>query len=766
MFTRFLCASVAALCLVGCFRDPETAKREFVKSGNKFYEQGKYKEARIMYLRALEKDKKFGEAHYRQGLNSLKLNDFRAAAGHFQRAIEASPDNQDAYVQLIDLYVAAYSQDPRKPQQILDEARSAAGKLAKRFPDSYATHRAQGFLAMATNDAKTAEAELAQANRLKADQPEVAVAYARVLFAQNRAEEAEKYALAAVDRRKDMQPMYDLLVAHYTQNNRMADVESLLKRKRDANPKSLGPLVQLASLYAATNRRPEMEAVHNTILSRKADFPDGRRVVGDMYLQMREPAKAKEQFQAGLNEQPKDVAPYETRLAELAIRENNPTEARRLVDQMLKARPKDPTALVMRAGLNLAESKGDKAKIESAIADYEAANKTRRTEIVTFNIGRARHTLKDYNRARAAFEESLKLNPNFLPARLALAEMALDRRDPTSAQKYADEALALSPNLVPARLLRTRSLVQLGQMKVAQAELEKLVEAAPKVSDAQYQLAMVHLAQNQAKLAEPLVRRMEELKDPRATDLRIELAAREGQHAEARKLLEAELAKDPNRVDYWLALGNVASLAKDTPAAESAYRKALEKDPKSLLAHTRLAGLRRLNNDIPGAIRQLESARTQLPDSPEVMVLLAQYLDNAQRSGESRALYQQALKVRPDNVIALNNLAYQMAAEGQNLDQALTMAQRARKQVPGSPEIADTLGVIYLKKGLSDSAITLYQEVVRQQPNNATYRMHLAEALLQKGQKAQAKRELETALRSTPSKPDEDAIRNLMSKTI
>ena len=57
----------AAVCLLavivvsgGCNRDPNVAKKRYLDSGNRYFEKGKYKEARIMYLDALKKDHRYG----------------------------------------------------------------------------------------------------------------------------------------------------------------------------------------------------------------------------------------------------------------------------------------------------------------------------------------------------------------------------------------------------------------------------------------------------------------------------------------------------------------------------------------------------------------------------------------------------------------------------------------------------------------------------------------------------------------------------------
>ena len=138
--------------------------------------------------------------------------------------------------------------------------------------------------------------------------------------------------------------------------------------------------------------------------------------------------------------------------------------------------------------------------------------------------------------------------------------------------------------------------------------------------------------------------------------------------------------------------------------------------------------------------------------------------DSAGQRDKARPLYEQILKIQPDHPIALNNLAYMLAESGADLDQAMTMAQRAKQKLPQDSNVADTLGWIYIKKNLSDPAITIFRELVRVEPDRSTYHFHLAMALAQKGDKASAKKELEAALRKQPAKDEEQKIRELLLK--
>lgn len=71
---RFLTMVLAAvLSLVSCSRDPNVVKRRYLDSGNKYYDRGKFKEASIMYRNALQKDLRYGAAHYKLGLTYVRL---------------------------------------------------------------------------------------------------------------------------------------------------------------------------------------------------------------------------------------------------------------------------------------------------------------------------------------------------------------------------------------------------------------------------------------------------------------------------------------------------------------------------------------------------------------------------------------------------------------------------------------------------------------------------------------------------------------------
>ena len=129
--------------LVSCSRSPEVAKRRYLESGNKYFDRAKYKEARIMYLDAIQKDRLFGPAYYRLGLTSLKLQALAEAVGAFRRAMDLikvdQPEHWDAMVKLSEIYLLVGRGQNQK--QYLDEVRVFCDKLLKRDANSFDGHR-------------------------------------------------------------------------------------------------------------------------------------------------------------------------------------------------------------------------------------------------------------------------------------------------------------------------------------------------------------------------------------------------------------------------------------------------------------------------------------------------------------------------------------------------------------------------------------------------------------------------------------------------
>jgi cytochrome c-type biogenesis protein CcmH/NrfG len=167
----------------GCSANPDVAKRKYVENGNKYFARGKYREASILYRSAIKKDPRYGEAYYRLGLTELRREQISTAAYAFRRAVELQPDNEDAKVQLANIYLLAYAGSARKSEDLAKEIQALVDRILKRNPDSFQASRILGQLALLRRDYQEAQTHFEKAEKLSPGDPDVIVGYCQVLYA-------------------------------------------------------------------------------------------------------------------------------------------------------------------------------------------------------------------------------------------------------------------------------------------------------------------------------------------------------------------------------------------------------------------------------------------------------------------------------------------------------------------------------------------------------------------------------------------------------
>jgi Flp pilus assembly protein TadD len=116
------------------------------------------------------------------------------------------------------------------------------------------------------------------------------------------------------------------------------------------------------------------------------------------------------------------------------------------------------------------------------------------------------------------------------------------------------------------------------------------------------------------------------------------------------------------------------------------------------------------------------------------------------RPDEARKQFHEVLAIDSAAPVAANNLAYMHAEAGTDLNVALTLAQKAKANLPDDPNVNDTLGWVLYKQALGARAITHFHEAIAKDPTNATYQYHLGMAYLQLKDRAKARSALEKAL--------------------
>ncbi len=114
------------------------------------------------------------------------------------------------------------------------------------------------------------------------------------------------------------------------------------------------------------------------------------------------------------------------------------------------------------------------------------------------------------------------------------------------------------------------------------------------------------------------------------------------------------------------------------------------------------------------------------------------------RFGEAEAAYRDCLKDDPNNVLAMNNLAWVLATTGTNTQEALAWIQKAISQLGPRSELLDTRAIVYLTQGKADLALKDSEEVVADKPTASRF-FHLARIHFAANDKKGAREDLRKA---------------------
>jgi Tfp pilus assembly protein PilF len=142
--------------------------------------------------------------------------------------------------------------------------------------------------------------------------------------------------------------------------------------------------------------------------------------------------------------------------------------------------------------------------------------------------------------------------------------------------------------------------------------------------------------------------------------------------------------------------------------------------------------------------------------------LIGMILNVQGKPDEARKAFEEVLLIDPNAVIAANNLAWYYAERGENLDEALELAQRAKARAIDEAFASDTLGWVYYKKDLASLAVAALREAVQHEPQVPDFHYRLGLAYLKNGDNRAARESLQHALKLSSSfRGAEDAKRAL-----
>jgi tetratricopeptide (TPR) repeat protein len=724
--------SVSTL-VAGCGFDSESRKQRYFESGNKYFAEGKYSHAVIEYQNAVGMDATFGEARKQLALSHARIGDITRAREEYVRAADVLTNDVD-----LQLTAGAYLLSAGQAQ----EAASRADVALKLDPNNIQAHLLRGNALAGLQSFDEAIDAIEQAIRLDPARGATLTHLGRLEMAQGRQAEAESALKKAVTLSPDAIETHLALGSFYWAVNRAEDAERAFREALRLQPESIDANRAMAAMMLATGKAKDAESY----LVRIADAtkaPGAVLMLADYYIAAGQARQAVARLEA-LGAASRTIE-FEERLARAYAAAGDRAKAKTVIEQTLARDPSSVSALLLKGQL-LAEE-GQREDSFAAIRSAATANPA--SADAQFALAKQYAERGDNAAAEAAFREVLRINPRAAAAQVEIGRLELLAGDAKQAVRTAEEAARNQPGSLSARVMLVRGLLAARDLPRAEREIATLQKAFPMVATVHTQAGTLALLRNDFAGARVAFQRAQTL-DPQALDALAGLVAvdiKVGDTRGAAARLEQRVKADPSP-DVMMLAGRTYWTIGNLPGAEQAFKRAIELNPAVLAPYSMLGRLYIEQRKLDQALAEFDALAAKQAKPVGALTMSGIILQAKGNLTEARRRFEDALAIDSRAGIAANNLAWLHAESGDNLDEALQLAQRANATSPDTPAYMDTLGWVYYKKQLPQMAIPLFTRSVEKVPNHGPYNYHLGLALMQAGEVDRAKAAFREALKA------------------
>ncbi len=474
------------------------------------------------------------------------------------------------------------------------------------------------------------------------------------------------------------------------------------------------------------------------------------------------------------------------------IRSEKYTEARKLINKILKERGGTPVLYVLLGTVELFSGRREQAK------NYFNMALSLDHDFLVAHLNLARMALEDGNLSAASkiFDKVLMVNEKSVEAMIGHAQIAEQRGDRKNvilwlerareaddrtlmprillakyylgvkksdlALKIAEEIYAIAPNEAGSFLLLGKAQIFSGKANLAAETYEKLVRRYPENPLAFVELANARFILGQEKDGRLALSKALEL-DPSLISARIgliRLALRLGDSdsalSEAKKI---QAMQKKSNIGFILE-GDIYIQEHKYEEAIQAYRQALKIDA-SVEAALKLSQAYMASGKLKKSLRALLLASKKYPEDSRLKSALGAYYQANNNVLLAEKYYKQVLEQHPANLVVLNNLAVLLSEK--DLAQAIKYAQRAYKQASDNAAIGDTLGWLLLKNDEIERALPILEDVARRN-QNPVIQYHYAVALEKSGRQTEAVAVLKRALSSSSQFTERQLAQSLLQQ--
>jgi tetratricopeptide (TPR) repeat protein len=331
--------------------------------------------------------------------------------------------------------------------------------------------------------------------------------------------------------------------------------------------------------------------------------------------------------------------------------------------------------------------------------------------------------LKNPDAALVDAEHAVRLDPKNVDAVAVLAGIYQARGETDRTRALLESTLKQVPDSVDLRLLLVYAYSSLHLEPQAEGMLIELTTLRPIEPAQRIRLAQYYMRTKRPDAAEAALRAGIKAipGDPGLKGALLDLLANTRGRAVAEQELAALIATDPNDSSLRFEAARFHEEGKEYGEAEREYREIIARsklEGPGLVARNRLASLKVMQNDLPGARKLVDEVLASAPRDDDALILrgnlaLRENKDPKSAIADLRAV----LRDQPNAIGVMRSLARAHLANGEP-DLAAEILRRAVEANPKDTAVRLDLAQVMAQSGGAAQAKPLIDELARQQPDN------------------------------------------------
>ena len=700
--------------------------------GVRYFEQAKFSEAYIEFQNAVQQNAGAWEPHYYLGMLASRRNRWQEAFAQLNTAIRLEPAATSPRLELAELLMA---------NRQMTEARAQIADVQSKEPDNLRAQLLAGKVSTVEQDFARAMTEFNRAKQMAPQDPLTWSSSGVAEIGTGQYEAAEADFRKAIQLDAGSAEGYRNLANILRLRGREPEAEALLIKAAAENPRNVDIVLVLADFWFQKQRLDAADALFTTL--QQQGIPNVNEQLGDFWAFRNQLPRAIPFYEASVNKQPDVTVQKKLISAYLPLRRT--ADAEKLTAALIAKDPNDVEARAFRGALDYLHGDNNSAKqlLQAAVKDDPSS------PFANYYLGLSLMSSGDAAEAQKAFQECLHINPRFIEAHLRIAELALVGGNWTLAIENSQAALALDSKLWDAYLILAQAEMQKGDLSAASNALAKAQEWSP--LPAEYYEVAAQLEGRQKKVSAAIQDYEKALnlsKHPIVTLMRYTdflVSNREAKKAIDRVRMYNQGA--PDNVYGYELLARLYQQQRDFDNAEATCRELIRRFPDHWNPHSILADILRQRGRDAEALAEYDEAIHRNPHQASLFSDAGRLLLERKEFARAKTYYDAAIREAPASWEARKGMARLYAEDGENLDQALSLAQGLKNEKPTDPYVSDTLGWIYYRKHLFGLAVNELHLAAQALPENAEVQFHLGMAYTDGGQSPEGRQALQRALK-------------------